>query len=212
MNQQILISYKDAKKYIKEADVLLFRQPGFPSVGFWITRYTGGEHSHVGLAHWDNGELECVEQREFVGGRSIDMDEYIKGNEGKIDVYRASPVIYKHKGEILSDGSYNSMWKDYYLDEKTKLAIVRRAQKITGQNYGWDSIWGIFKGYAPGFRLLRKNKNGDDKVSKAYVCSTVITYSYRMEYKDPCPNLPDDRTTPADIAQSSLFNYMFTLT
>ena len=30
-------------------------------------------------------------------------------------------------------------------------------------------------------------------------------------FKSPCPNLSDKRTSPADIAQSALFDYLFTI-
>ena len=102
-------------------------------------------------------------------------------------------------------------WHTTTLTDEIRSNITRTALFLTGTSYGWKSIWEIFKGYAPFFRLITRSKNGDDVVAEAYVCSTVITYSYRMNYEDPCPNLSDKRTSPADIAQSTLFEYIFTL-
>ena len=199
----MVVSFEEAKSLIEEADLLLFRAGGFPSIGWGITRYTGGKHSHVALAHYDDDELYCVEQREFKGGRSVLLESQIQNRP--IDVYRASPeIMIPHRNGDLT-------WKKKYLDDATKKRITKTALKITGSDYGWSNIWGIFKGYAPGFRLLKTNKNGDEDIAKAYVCSTVPVYSYRINYYDPCPNLSDARTTPTDLAQSALFHYMFTI-
>ena len=204
MNNIPLDYNRQAKALIEEGDVLLFRAPSFPKIGWWITRYTGGLHSHVGLAHWDNDELYCVEQREFKGGRSVVLSSQLEGNT--IDVYRPKPEIMKH--EMVD---FKISWHTKILTEDIKKDITRTALSLTGTSYGWKSIWEIFKGYAPFFRIITRVKNGDEAVADAYVCSTVVTYSYRMNYEDPCPNLSDKRTSPADIAQSALFDYLFTL-
>ncbi len=204
MNKIQLDYNKQAKTLIEEGDVLLFRAPRFPSIGWWITKYTGGTHSHVGLAHWDNKELYLVEQREFKGGRSVLLESQLKGNT--IDVYRPKPKVMQH--EIVDN---EVKWYTKILTKKIREDITRTALSLTGTSYGWKSIWEIFKGYAPFFRIITRSKNGDESVADAYVCSTVVTYSYRMNYEDPCPNLSDKRTSPADIAQSALFDYLFTV-
>jgi len=196
---------RQAKELIEEGDVLLFRAPSSPkSIGWWIIKYTGGLHSHVGLAHWDDNELYIIEQREFKGGRSVLLESQLKGQT--IDVYRPKPQVMNHE---MVDFKIN--WHTTTLTDEIRSNITRTALFLTGTSYGWKSIWEIFKGYAPFFRLITRSKNGDDVVAEAYVCSTVITYSYRMNYEDPCPNLSDKRTSPADIAQSTLFEYIFTL-
>ena len=65
------IKYGRAKELIQEGDILLFRGSGI--IGFLIKRYTAGVHSHVALAHKDGNILECVEFREFMGGRSVSL-------------------------------------------------------------------------------------------------------------------------------------------
>lgn len=208
MKNEILIPYQEARNYIDESDVLLFRAQGF--VGRAITLYTGGMHSHVGLAHWDNDRLYCVEQREFKGGRSVRLSSQVP--KFHIDVYRAQPYVYRP--HVEKNGKFDIDWQRTSFTNQVKKDIADVALELTGQPYGWGNIWEFCKCYLPGLHLLqliRKKKIDDGKIPKTFVCSTVITYAYRKHYKDPCPNLSDVQTSPADIAQSSLFNYMFTL-
>ncbi len=203
---KITIPWAEAQKHLEEGDVLLFRAPGFPTIGWLITAYTGGIHSHVALAHYDNGWY-CIEQREFKGGRSVNLEGQIK--ENTIDVYRPNkyvyvPTVYANNGDFSID------WERKHFSNKVAHEVTGIALSVTGQKYGWRNIWEIFKCYFPGFRLWRKPKP-DDEIVQAYVCSTLVNYSYRQAFVDPCPNLSDSRTTPADIAQSALFHYIFTL-
>ena len=66
-----IIPYSEALPLIQEADILLFRGKGI--ISWLIKRYGSGVHSHVGIAHWDNDNLQCVEFREFKGGRSVSL-------------------------------------------------------------------------------------------------------------------------------------------
>lgn len=200
--------YTEARKHIEEADVLLFRAGGFPSIGWWITRY-GGIHSHVGLAHWDRDRLYCIEQREFKGGRSVALKHQVEINPNKIDVYRPNKCVYIPE-VYKNNGDFSVTWQKKIFGAARANDVTNIALELTGTEYGWKNIWEIVKCHAPFFRLLRKEKEDKD-IDRAYVCSTLVTYSYRKAYLDPCPNLSDDRTTPADIAQSALFHYMFTI-
>ena len=201
----IIIPWLEAKMHIKEADVLLFRASGF--IGRAITAYTGGIHSHVGLVHVDY-DLYCVEQREFKGGRSVLLRKQVDRHPKKIDVYRADACI--HVPTVKWDGKVSIKWDEKEFTDKLAREVVDIALGMTGDDYGWRNIWEIAKYYLPGIRLLRRPKS-DLNEAKAYVCSTLVTYSFRKIYEDPCPNLSDTRTTPADIAQSALFHYLFTI-
>jgi hypothetical protein len=208
---QIIIPWLEAKDHIKEADVLLFRAPGFPSIGWGITAYTGGIHSHVALAHRDGRHLYCVEQREFKGGRSVLLEKQVIRHKNQIDVYRADSTIFVPTVEYDRAKPHAVIeWSEKHLTEEMAREIVGIALSMTGDDYGWRNIWEIFKCYAPGFRLVKKPK-ADVNGAKAYVCSTLVTYSFRKIYGDPCPNLSDTRTAPADIAQSAMFHYLFTI-
>lgn len=200
-----ILSTEEALTKIKEADVLLYRAQDFPNAGWWIAKYTGGQHSHVGLAHKDRDDWYCVEQKEFKGGRSIYLPNAIERNPNRIDVYRVVPVVY----EPYFNGELKWTTKEFTEDIAHK--VTRTALTITGNSYGWKNIYNIAKGYAPFLRLRRSEKCDDEKISQAYVCSTVISYSYRINYVDPCPHISDDRTTPADIARSAVLKYLFTI-
>lgn len=209
-NKEFIVEYDKATEEIKTGDVLLFRAPPFPSIGWWITKYTGGKHSHVALSYKQNDKVYCVEQREFKGGRMVHLKTQTDANPCRIDVYRPKDKILanvssEENGEILIKK------EKFVFTPEIANAIIDTAMDLTGTGYGWKTIWNIFKGYAPFIRLVYKDKNGDDEITQAYVCSTLVTYAYRINFLDPCPNIKDARTTPADIAQSSLFDYMFTI-
>lgn len=207
----IILPYLDCKYMIYEGDVLLFRAPPFPAVGWWITKYTGGPYSHVALAHWDGDNLYCVEQREFKGGRSVLLDRQIQENPSRIDVFRAKPRFSRPR-ITFKDNKWSVEYTHTNLTYEIKRQIVETALKMTGKEYGWKNIWKIFKAYAPGFRMVSSKSPLDDAITpQAYVCSTLVANAYRTHYADPCPNLNDDRTTPDDIGRSALFDYLFTI-
>lgn len=209
-NKKISLSYDSAIKHIRTGDVLLFKAPPFPSIGWAITKYTGGAHSHVGLAKKDGKHCYCVEQREFKGGRMVNLETQVIANPGRIDVYRAKDsVVGANSG--FSDGMFFVENEKYQFTEAVADAIIDSGLELTGTKYGWANIWNIFKGYAPFFRFIYQRKNGDDELTEAYVCSTLVAYAYRVNYLDLCPNIKDARTTPADIAQSGLLDYLFTI-
>lgn len=191
-----ILTYNEALPLLQEADIALFRNPGFPSIGWAICAYTRGIHSHVGLISLTCGDPMLIEQREFKGGRSVDLETQI--NKTGIDVYRICPKF------TFPDGTKN------IFDEETALRVTQTARRLTGHPYGWKNIWGIFKGYAPFFRLLSSPESPED-LPQAFVCSTVVAYSYHKNFVDLCPNVSDDRTSPADISRSGLLRHVFTI-
>jgi len=190
-----IIPYSEATPLIQEADILLFRGKGIMS--WLIQRYGSGVHSHVGIAHWDSENLQCVEFREFKGGRSVSLKRQVDNSPFGIDVFRAAKrVDYENSSHIL--------------DEETKSKITTTMLKLTGLPYGWKNIWKLVKHYLPFCRLARQNIK-DNNATKIFVCSTAAAYAYRMSYIDPVPYLADSAVTPSDLARSSLFEYQFTL-
>jgi len=209
-NKEFIVSYDEATDKIQTGDVLLFRAPPFPSIGWAITAYTRGKHSHVALAYKQHGKVYCLEQREFKGGRMVFLKTQVDLNPGRIDVYRPKDEIISNVSEEENGEIFIKKSKIVFTPDVAN-AIIDTGMELTGTEYGWKTIWNIFKGYAPFFRMVYKDKNGDDEIAKAYVCSTLVSYAYRTNFADPCPNIKDSRTTPADIAQSSLFDYLFTI-
>ena len=198
------IKYDQAKELIKEGDILLFRGSG--TIGFLIKRYTGGVHSHVALAHKDGDVLECVEFREFMGGRSVSLKSQVDNSPLNIDVFR--PVKSISYEEMDAEGNTKLIEKNY--TEETASAMTEDIIRWTGQPYGWSNIWKMFLRFIPGARLFQQNIN-DDEVAKAKGCSTAVTVALRRNFMDPVPYLADDRVSPADLARSPILQYLFTI-
>ena len=190
-----IIPYSEALPLIQEADILLFRGKGI--ISWLIKRYGSGVHSHVGISHWDNGNLQCVEFREFKGGRSVSLKTQVDNSPFGIDVFRAAKRV-----DYENDS--------YVLDDMTKFNITTIMLKLTGLPYGWKNIWKLFKHYLPFCRLAPQNIK-DNNATKIFVCSTAAAYAYRTSYIDPVPYLADSAVTPSDLARSSLFQYQFTI-
>lgn len=198
-----LVDFSKAKELIKEGDILLFRGSGL--ISFLITRYTGGVHSHVAIAHWDDDVLECVEFREFIGGRTVVLKGQVKKNPKNIDVFRpVRSITY----DQIDGEDVVSIEKNF--TEEVSLKTSKDIIRWTGQRYGWKNILGMFIRFVPGLRLLRQNTNDED-VTKAKVCSTAVALSLRNNFIDPVPFLADDRVSPADLARSPLLQYLFTI-
>jgi hypothetical protein len=203
------IPYSQAKGLIKEADVLLFRAGKFPSIGWWIAKYTASFYSHAALAHWDQNELYAIEFREFQGSRQYPMDKYVEKLCGcGIDVFRAADtVIYPYIEKIKDE--YWIAYKEKKFDADIATSITQTALELIGHEYSYWTIWQILKTYIPFIRLRRKViKNGEPE-TKNFVCSTLITYAYRKHYIDPVPFLSDEYTSPGDLARSGLFSQLF---
>src|SRR5574337_490698 len=92
MKRNYLLYNNEARELIQEADVLLFRGTGWTSK--LLMKAAGGQYSHVALASWcpkcdgDKDILECVEFREWIGGRTSNLSHQIEQHNGLIDVYR----------------------------------------------------------------------------------------------------------------------------
>jgi hypothetical protein len=199
-----IVAYSKAKEVIKEGDILLFRGSGI--IGFFIKRYTGGVHSHVGVVHKDGDILECVEFREFKGGRVVSLKGQVDAHPLKIDVFR--PVSTISYDIMDTEGNIETLEKKYTKDVAKSMTedIIR----WTGQSYGWKNIWKMFSRFVPIVRLFKQNID-DDEVAHAKVCSTAVTISLRRNYMDPVPYLADERVSPADLARSPLIQYLFTI-
>lgn len=202
------IKYNNAKSLIKEADILLFKCGKFPKVGWWISKYTHSEYSHVGIAHWYGGELYCIEFREFIGSRIYKLDEYIKAN-AKIDVFRVCEAILQPI--IVEDdinGGYKLLENMIVFTDSIASKITADALDLVGKKYSYWTIWQMFKTYIPFIRFRVNIKNGEPANSN-FVCSSFVAYAYRTNFLDPVPSLSDNYTTPGDLARSALFFKIF---
>ena len=203
----ICLEYDRYKYLIKEADVLLFRTTKFPNFGWWIGKYTKSPYSHAALASWYDADVMCLEFREFAGSRVYPLTEYLKEGS-KIDVFRACTKI---TFPVVND--QQKPFEDFHtinMDDGVRHDITNIAKKLMGLKYSKWVIWQLAKTFMPFIRLGHKinTKNGDIDNTK-FVCSTLVSYSYRLNYADPVPFLSDAYTTPGDLARSLLFQKIF---
>jgi len=211
----MFLSLPESKNLINNADVLLFRaQDSIKTVGWWIGKYTSSIYSHAAIASWINEELHAVEFREFIGGRIHPMNQYIEEkNHSTIDVFRPVDTIMYPYIETI-DGKVQIAHKEKVFNADIALKITNTAEDLVTKigDYSWWTIWQMCKAYIPFVRLGRKvRKNGEEPDPKEFVCSTLITYVYRKHFIDPIPFLPDNMTSPGDLARSALFSYIFSI-
>lgn len=212
MNNQLILPYSTAKPLIKEGDVLLFRGRGL--VSFLIQKFNMSPYSHVGVASWHNfksgsldGILECVEFREWKGGRTIVLDRYIQNMPNIIDVYRPVP--------FFSAVKMDKELKTYTVRKRFNGRLVTRTMRMmTGLPYGWPRIWWLVKYNLPLFKLFYSYKDFTNDALKDViypVCSTAVSYAFNRHRYDLINNKGDNWMQPGDIAQSPRLNYLFTI-
>lgn len=170
-----------------------------------------GHYSHAAVVsgHRTNGSIfwECVEFREWKGGRTVSLESQIAEHDGLIDVYRAAPHFMELKYE--DDKVIGSR---IALDGK---CITNHMRSMTGLPYGWKRIWWIAKNKLPVLRWFYDVESVTDDKHRDLVypvCSTAVAYSYSKCGYDLIPNRADQWTEPNDLARSALLNYLFTLT
>ena len=206
----ILVPYHEAEQYIKEGDVLLFRGRGLSS--WLIKRYGSGVHSQAAMAHWDNDNLECIEFREFKGGRAVSLKSQVETHPDNIDIFRPARQIHSmnFSGWPENMEAYDREEQIDIFNEDTAKEVTDVMLQLTGLPYGWKNIWKLAKHYLPFARLAKQNIKDDDPMN-VFVCSTAVAYAFRKAYIDPVPYLADSAVMPADLARSALFKYQFTI-
>lgn len=206
------LKFSEAKEYLREGDILLFRGTGI--VSFFIKRASEGKYSHVGVAsshgRGDDKMWECVEFREGKGGRTVNLEQYVRTHNGIIDVYRPKSEIKKSIFEKHGD-KWEYKENRFAFDGKCVTNIMRR---LTGLPYGWRRIWWMATNKLPFLRIFMDIQSvaSDKPQDIVYpVCSTAVAYSFSRCNYDLVHNRASNWTEPSDIARSSLIHYLFTL-
>lgn len=209
MPSDLKLEYNKCKHLINDADVLLFHHfPGCMNVGYWIAKYTNSPYSHAGLAHWHNDNLQCLEFREFIGSREYSVEQYLQDG-ARIDVFRASPTVDMPYIDFGDPENPKVEIKHYDFSDDIAKKIISTAHALLGKPYSWWTIWQLSKTLIPFVRLGQHViKNGAPDPAE-FVCSTLVSYSYRLHYADPVSFLSDSYTTPGDLARSELFVKLF---
>lgn len=202
------INYGKALKLVQEGDILLFRIEGL--VANIIQKAGEGKYSHVGVASWVNGNsiLECVEFKQWVGGRSVSLLNYVDKLPGMIDVYR--PVNY------FSSYVFNSETEQPELVrvEFDPIEVTKTMRKMTGLPYGWRRIWWIAKHKLAIFKwFYDMDSLTDDSLQDIVypVCGSAVAYAFSKHNYDLVKHRSDGYTEPSDIARSGRLSYLFTL-
>ncbi len=201
------LPFEKAKLLIKEGDVLFFRSRGLLSKIIKTVGY--GLYSHVAIASW-RGEayksiLECVEFKEFVGGRTVSLEVVLKSSGATVDVYRPVP---EYTYSVFDGQEVKTMNVKY-----NGLLTTDFMRFITGLPYGWHRIWIMSHRHIPFLRWFVTFVD-DDNDGKEYiypVCSTSLARAFRKTYIDPVPLMADIYVEPSDLSRSLLFNYLFTV-
>jgi len=201
-----IVKYDDIKHLIEEGDVLLFRGTGFFSRA--VGRLGEGVHSHVAIASWHNNHLECVEFKEWKGGRVVSLELQVEQNPSRIDVYR---VLTPQPAMIFDKQNRTILYDTKELD---LLSVTRCMRKMTGLPYGWKRICCIARHKIPilrGFYNVKKSTEDESSTLIYPVCSTAVASCFSQHGFDLVKNRSDQWTEPADLARSSLLQYLFTL-
>lgn len=208
--EYIKIPFEQAKDLLKEGDILLFRGSGI--ISNLIKIAGAGAYSHVAIASCVNDEWEVIEFREWLGGRSVNLYNYLIDSiksKSYIDVYR-------------STDEYTSLFFNYIdkklIRKKVKFdgkKVTQCMRNLTGLPYSYKRIFLILKIKLFKLNLLRNiekitsNIPTDEIVYP--VCSTVISHCFSRNKFGLLKNRSDEYMEPSDISRSPYLNYLFTL-
>lgn len=183
-----LVPLADARREIADADLLLFRRTGLISIA------GRGAHTHAAKAAWWEGDLFCLEVREWHGGRAVTLESQIKKFPNRIDVLRANP---------------NKRWPEF---DRTRSTLFMR--RLAGCDYGYAAVLSAAMLHLPFVRLAVRADVDDSAIDRRPpFCSHACAMADRLGGGvDPVPHLADRLTEPTDLARSPFYEYLFTLT
>lgn len=156
---------------------------------------TGGPHSHTGMLARTNGTVDLLEVREFYGGRRVPLEDQVRANPGRIDIF--SPDLNR--------------WP-----KACPKGAVETMRILTGRRYGYMGVARLALRKVPLLWRLWPISTDDDSVLEDSVgapfCSHAFTYAWRVGGElDPTPRKPDYMVSPNDLTWSMFFSYEFTL-
>jgi hypothetical protein len=187
MIEPIHLNYADARREIRDGDLLLFRPRGL----VWRAIAVAGrsDYTHAAMAGWWGDRLMNVEMTSG-GGRSQLLSNIVEQWPGVIDVYQANA---EHRR---------------FSRRKALAAMIA----ITGKPYG---KWNLFRAslYHMPFVRFMVSPDANDLETTPYppFCSQAVSMACRAGGVDPVPDLADRLTEPADLARTTFFQYRCTL-
>ena len=187
INETRYVPLAHARHRIADGDLLLFRRRGLISI---VGR---GTHSHAAKAAWWDGDLFCLEVREWHGGRAVTLESQVEKFPGRIDFYRTNPA---------------NRWPEY---DRTRATHMMR--RLAGCDYGYTAVLAAAMLHLPFIRMaIRAAPEDDATLRRPPFCSQACAMTDRIAGGvDPVPHLADRLTEPADLARSPFYEYAFTL-
>ena len=165
---------------MKDGDILLFRPTSI--MGYIAAFFTWSRYSHAAIVEVIDGVPYCLEVREFLGGRKIELKKYLEESPTVIEVWR--PIFVPH----------SSFGKQ----------VVSRMSDYINTKYGWYHV--IMAVVLRGVRCY-----GGECSKHPPFCSEVVSRSYRECGIDLRPDIPDRFTVPGDLAKSHKIQMVDTL-
>jgi hypothetical protein len=190
------VRYDDVREQIEDGSLLLFRGRGLFSRA--IETAGRSPYSHAAMAGWvrrtqDNrGILMCVEVREKIGARAVNLSNQVLLFPGRIDVYRPTPG-FRASCDVAG--------------------VVTEMFRLTGQAYDYASVlWSAFA-YLLIFRWFMAPDFGrPTRAAGALDCSGTIAWAFdKVANVLLCPNTRHEHVTPGDLGRCPYFDYVFTL-
>ena len=210
MSDFVYIKYDRAQHLLQEADVLLFRTKGFISA--CIRMLGEGLYSHVAIASKYNDFFEVIEYKEWFGGRTTNLENYVKlskENKTEIDVYRVCPKLSHLEFDPLLD---DVKYKQVNFDGREVTECMR---KLTGLPYSYRRIFLILKIKLFRWHILWDIKKITNEIPTQEViypvCSTVLEHCFAIKGFPILKRKSDQFTEPSDFSRSPRLNYLFTL-
>ncbi len=153
-------------------DILLFRPTSL--MGRLASLFTWSRYSHAALVSVENGTVYCLEVRQFLGGRKVELDEYLYDEPSEFEVWRLKEFPYRYFPET----------------------VVEKMNEFVGVRYGWfHAVNTVF------LRFLRIYGSRECKRHPPF-CSEAVSRAYRHAGLDLRPDIVDRFTLPVDLAKS----------
>lgn len=194
------------KTLLEEGDVLLYRGTGIIAKG--IQKVTKGRHSHVAIASQTVSRTwEAVQFREFKGALAISLKNDIVYNKSVIDVYRPIPFFTS----IRFDPEVEKIELSKLKFDGRKVTDCMRS--MTGRPYSYSRIYFLWRYYTRFWKDWTKEVTNDLPLDELIypVCSTAVAHCFNKNGYDLIKNRSDEYMAPANIAESTRLNYLFSL-
>jgi hypothetical protein len=185
------VSIDEAKRRIQSAWVGQYR--GTSYLSRLIQLGTSSVHSHSSMfRRTASGEVDVLELREFIGGRTKTLEYHAVESDRLIDVFACNAGI---------------RWPHF----KPDLA-VETMRFLCDRSYGY---WGVTKlglRKVPGLWRLFEITNADIESGKQQpFCSHAVAWATTCGGVDPVPNCPSYLVTPGMLTTSMFYEYQFTI-